>query len=61
MSMYLFNIFNESAGNDHSATILTCLDTKLFSPKKPWFLKTINISSIPSNSLSLIFSDIFYK
>ena len=36
MSVYLFNIFNESQDNDHNTIILTCRDTSLV------FLKNVD-------------------
>ena len=40
MSMYLFNVFNESKDKDHVTTILTCLDTKTRFFLKKLFLKS---------------------
>ena len=37
MSKYLFNIFNEPEENDHSITILACLDTN-----SRFFLKNLD-------------------
>ena len=34
ISMYLFNVFNESRDNDNITTIMTCLDTNPFFSKK---------------------------